>query len=145
MSSQSSPKRPILALLVVVVAALGLAAPASASFDRHFTVITNTIESHPTADGFRFHDQLLQAFNRSNQVGNDRGHCRGERVKVRCHIRVHLNGEVGGLGDIFVSGNLGAHDGRLNVTGGTDDFDGVAGKVVLRGAHDNRVHFDLTR
>lgn len=137
-------RRLVPAGIVATVVLVALAAPASASFDRHFTVITNTIDSHPIADGFSFHDQLLQPFNRSNQIGNDRGHCRGGDVKVRCHVRVHLNGEVGGFGDLFISGNLGRHDARLNVTGGTDDFDGVAGKVVLRGGHENRIHVDLT-
>ena len=44
----------------------------------------------------------------------------------------HLNGEIGGFGDINVRGNLRRGDNRLNVVGGSGDFNGVAGKEVFR-------------
>ncbi len=133
---------------LVAIAGMGVvASSASASFDRHFGVVASTVDSHPIAGGtgFVFEDQLLALSDRSNVVGSDRGRCRFHGEKARCHVRLHLNGEVGGSGDLLVSGNLGRFDDRLNVTGGTGDFDGVAGKVTLRGGHNNRVLVDLTR
>jgi hypothetical protein len=131
--------------IVGIVALTALAVPASASFDRHFSVITDTISSHATADGFRFEDQLFAPFNRNDQIGRDQGGCRVKRVKLRCNVKVHLNGEVGGEGFLYLRGNLGGRDSRLNVTGGTDDFDGAAGKAVLTGPNENHVRIDLTR
>jgi hypothetical protein len=54
---------------------------------------------------------------------------------------INLNGRVGGVGSLFVNGNIGRRDSRLNVVGGTGDFAGVAGKVIAR----NQLHFDLVR
>jgi hypothetical protein len=124
-------------LITGVVAAATFAAlvlPSSAFFDSHFAVISDTVESHRTDDGFRFREQLFQIENPSNQVGRDQGRCsaRAHR-KFKCKVVVHLNGEVGGLGFLRVNGNIGPGDNRLNVTGGTGDFAGVAGKVVLSG------------
>lgn len=122
-------------LITGVVTATTFAAvvvPASASFDPHFAVISETIQSHETDDGFRFRDHLFQIDNPSNRIGRDHGGCtpRPNR-KFKCKVLVHLNGEVGGFGDLRINGNFGHGDRRLNVTGGTGDFAGVAGKMVL--------------
>jgi hypothetical protein len=132
------------AAIVAVIAVAALAVPASASFDRHFSVITNTTSSHRTSNGFRFTDQFFATFNPNDQVGRDQGHCRETSgKKLKCRVTAHFNGEVGGFGFLRVNGNLGPHDNRLNIVGGTDDFAGVAGKAVLGGAHGNRIHIDL--
>ena len=133
--------------VAAVAALVVLALPASASFDRHFSVISKETSSHQSGDSstFRFTDQLFATFNPDDQVGRDQGHCTRSRGghKFKCHALAHLNGEVGGFGFIYVNGNFGRGDRRLNVVGGTDDFDGVAGKLVLR--RGNRLHFDLVR
>ena len=122
-------------LITGVVTAATFAAvvvPASASFDSHFAVIADTIQSHRTGDGFRFREHLFQIDNPSNRIGRDHGGCavRPNR-KFKCKVLVHLNGEAGGFGDLRINGNFGRGDNRLNVTGGTGDFAGVAGKMVL--------------
>jgi hypothetical protein len=128
--------------VVAVLALVVFAIPASARIDHHFSVITNQFASHRTHDGFAFREQLFASFNPNDQVGNDRVRCRQEASKFRCRAIVHLNGEEGGFGFIKVNGNIGHGDHRLNIVGGTDDFDGVAGKVIV---HGNHLHFHVIR
>ena len=139
-------------VLAGVLATLGvamLAIPASASFDRHFSVIGKQVSGGPVGENaFRFKDKLLQPHNRGNRVGRDEGICRAASQRaIRCHAVVHLNGEIGGFGDIRVRGNIGRGDNRLNVVGGTGDFNGVAGKVLLHNVsrRADKLHFDLVR
>jgi hypothetical protein len=134
------------------LAALGiglLAVPASASFDHHFSVLSKeTSSSRAGQHAFKFRDKLLDPRNRHDRVGRDRGKCRETSHRsIRCHAVVHLNGEIGGFGDIKLSGDLGRHDNRVNVVGGTDDFNGVAGKMLLHGVNRriDKLHFDLVR
>jgi hypothetical protein len=135
-----------------VIATLGvalLAIPASASFEHHFSVIGKQISSHDEPNGFRFQDKLFNPHNRSDKVGRDRGECKlrpGVR-KLKCHAHIHLNGEIGGFGNIRVRGTLGRHDTRVEVVAGTDDFNGVAGKMLLHHLHGDtdKLHFDLVR
>jgi hypothetical protein len=118
-----------LAALATVV----LAVPASASFDPNFSVLAKQTSGHRTHKGFRFKDHLLNPSNRHDRVGRDWGNCRFKQSikKLRCRATVHLNGDIGGFGDIKVSGDLGRHDHRVNVVGGTHDFVGVAGKMKI--------------
>ena len=138
-------------VLAGVIATLGvamLAIPASASFDRHFSVIGKQVSGGPVGEhAFRFKDKLLQPHNRDNRVGRDQGICREAKRKLRCRAVVHLNGEIGGFGDIRVSGNIGRGDNKLNVVGGTGDFNGVAGKMLLHNLsrRADKLHFDLVR
>ena len=138
-------------VLAGVIATLGvamLAIPASASFDRHFSVIGKQVSGGPVGENaFRFKDKLLQPHNRSNRVGRAKGICRASQRATRCHAVVHLNGKIGGFGDIRVRGNIGRGDNRFNVVGGTGDFNGVAGKMLLGnlGPRADRLHFDLVR
>jgi hypothetical protein len=139
-------------VLAGVIATLGvamLAIPASASFDRHFSVIGKQVSGGPVGENaFRFKDKLLQPHNRSNRVGRARGICReASQRAIRCHAVLHLNGKIGGFGDIRVRGNVGRGDNRFNVVGGTGDFNGVAGKMLLHnlGRRADRLHFDLVR
>ena len=139
-------------VVTAVIATLGvalLAIPASASFDHHFSVIAKQVSGGPVGQhAFRFKDRLFQVHNRDNRVGRDKGKCReGSHRKLRCHAVVHLNGEIGGFGDIRVSGNIGRGDNRVNVVGGTGDFNGVAGKMLLHSLSrdTDKLHFDLVR
>jgi hypothetical protein len=128
------------ALAMVLVVAI----PASARVDHHFSVDIAGSESefHGNEDTFRLHAPLVATFNHDNQVGNLRIHCRNKNHKLRCAGYLHLNGDVGGDGFIYVRGNLGNNDSRLNITGGTGSFDGAAGKIV---APKNRLHIHLVR
>ena len=138
-------------VLAGVIATLGvamLAIPASASFNRHFSVIEKQVSGGPVGQhAFRFKSKLLQAHNRDNRVGRDKGKCRETPHRDKCRAVVHLNGEIGGFGDIRVRGDIGRGDNRLNVVGGTGDFNGVAGKVLLHSLRGraNKLHFDLVR
>ena len=126
-----------------------LAIPASASFDHHFGVIGKQVSGHGGENGFSFQDKLLDPDNRHDKVGRDWGKCevrRGIR-KLKCRVLVHLNGKIGGFGNIAVRGNFGGHDNRLNVVRGTKDFNGVAGKMLIHNVHGDvdKLHFDLVR
>lgn len=119
------------------IAALGLgllAIPASASFDPHFMVLSKGVSAHRTSSGAEvFRDKLLEPGNRHNLIGSDHGRCTAKGHVLRCRAVAHLNGEIGGFGDIRVRGHITRHHHRLNVVGGTHDFNGVAGKMKDRG------------
>jgi hypothetical protein len=136
----------------VVVAALAaglLALPATASFDPHFSVIAKQTSGHQVGHNkFRFQDKLLDPRDRSDKVGRDWGVCKFRHHAIKCRVLVHLNGEIGGFGNISAAGDIARHDRRVNVVGGTHDFNGVAGKVIVRSLHQkntNRLIFTLTR
>jgi hypothetical protein len=124
-------------VVVATLAALGLALlaiPASASFDHHFRVFEKaSFNPTPNEQAFRFKGKLFDPGNRHDRVGRDHGLCKVRpHNALKCRGTYHLNGEIGGLGDIKVRGNLRRGDNRLNVVGGSGDFNGVAGKVVIR-------------
>ena len=86
----------------------------------------------PNEEVFTIRGQLFDPRNHDDKVGNDHGRCRIRPHEVlRCRGVMHLNGEIGGSGDIKYRGNVRRHDSRLNVTGGSGDFNGVAGKWVF--------------
>jgi hypothetical protein len=138
-------------LVAGVIAALGialLAIPASASFDHHFSVLTRTTSQHQNGNKYRFTDKLLDPQNPQNRVGKDHGVCTFTPHRAKCRAVIRLNGEIGGFGKISVSGDLEPrHDDRLNVTGGTKDFNAVAGKLVIHtvSRRTDRLRLDLTR
>jgi hypothetical protein len=136
----------IVAAAVVAVGGGLIATPASA-FDHHFSVLAKTISSREHGGTDRFRDKLLDPRNRHDRVGHARGVCRFGHGRAKCHAVLHLNGEIGGFGDIRVSGDFERHDRRLNVVGGTNDFNGVAGKMLLHtvSRHIDKLHFDLVR
>ena len=121
-----------------------LAIPAFARVDHHFSVDIKGSEAqfHGNRDRFRLRAPLVATFNHENQVGRLQIHCRQSGDKARCAGIVHLNGDVGGEGFLYVRGNLGHGDNSLNVTGGTDDFAGASGRI---GGPKNRLHFHLVR
>jgi hypothetical protein len=127
-----------LAATVLVVVAI----PASARIDHHFSADIRNAQFHGDRDAFRLRAMLVATFNGDDQVGRLQIHCRQSGDKSRCAGIVHLNGEVGGEGFLYVRGNLGHGDNSLNVTGGTDDFAGASGRI---GGPKNRLHFHLVR
>ena len=139
----------ILAGVVAVLGAGLLATPASA-FDQHFSVLAKQKSGHRVGhNGFRFKDKLLNPNDRQDRVGRDRGQCRFKRQSrtLKCHAVVHLNGKIGGFGDIRVRGDLGRGDQLVNVVGGSGQFNGVAGKMKIHSVSRriDKLHFDLTR
>ena len=137
--------RRVTVLAITALAGLAvLAGSASARIDHHFSVDIRGSETTfgGGQDRFHLHAPLAATFNRNNQVGNLRVHCRSANEKLRCRGVLHLNGDVGGLGDLYVRGNLSNNDNRLNITGGTGDFEGAAGKIV---GPKNRLHIHVVR
>jgi hypothetical protein len=138
-------------ILAAALAALGAAVLASSAvaFDHHFTVISKEKSGHQVGNAFRFKDKLLDPDSRHDKVGRLHGLCRFKHPgKTKCHARVHLNGEIGGFGDIRVKGDLDGGPNHLVVLGGSDDFDGVAGKMIDHNTKKpgvDRLHFDLVR
>jgi len=137
--------------IVIGVAALGaavMAAPAVA-FDHHFTVISKERSGHEIpGHAFRFKDRLFDPHNRSDKVGRLRGACRRNHPGKKCHMRAHLNGEIGGFGDIRFKGDLDGGPQRFAVVGGSDDFNGVGGKAIEHNTKKpgiDKIHFDLVR
>ena len=146
---------------LITLAALGLtlvAIPASASFDRHaaaplpfdphFRVFEKAV-FHETPDGFRYKGKLFDRHSHDDRVGRDRGRAKiGDNVG-HVHGVFHLNGEVGGRGDLKYRGDIESGDNRLVIVGGSGDFNGVAGKILFH--NKNRLgtktvnEFDLVR
>jgi hypothetical protein len=141
-------------MTAVTLAALGMALlpiAASASFDHHFTVLEKAVfNPNPNETAFRFRGKLFDRRNRHDRVGRDRGHCNVRpHATLQCRGTFHLNGEIGGFGDIKYRGNLRRRDNRLNVVGGSGDFNGVAGKWVFQSLNRSGTkslnHFALVR
>lgn len=134
-------RRLVLVSVATLAAVACTALPASARTEQRFTVVTKTSSQTESGNTFRFREELYAPFDRTNQIGNDRGRCRfGGEDKIRCRAIVKFNGEYAGFGALFVNGNLGPGDNRLNVVGGTGDFEGAAGKVTTGSNH---LHFAL--
>ena len=124
-------------IVAATLAALGLALlpiPASASFDHHFTVLEKDVfKPNANETAFRFRGKLFDPRNRDDRVGRDRGLCKVRpHNSLLCRGIYHLNGEIGGFGDIKVRGDIHLpNDLKVNVVGGSGDFNGVAGKLVF--------------
>jgi hypothetical protein len=133
----------------VAVTAIALPSGAGASFATHFTVVKKTVRAHGTDTSISFRDVLLNPANPDNAVGYDHGRCRARNSgKLHCAIVTHLDGSIGGFGDLLLKGNIGRGDRTLNVVDGNGDFSGaVSGKVVAEhpGRRVTLVNFSLTR
>lgn len=127
-------------ILTATLAALGvalLASPASAVTEYHFKLFEKqsfqSVPANPEpGTGFRFKGKMFDPENRANRVGSDRGKCEFRRHGVFCQGTTHLDGEIGGLGDIRYRGIARAGDLTFNVVGGSDDFAGATGEVAFR-------------
>ena len=73
-------RRLLITGVVTAATFVAVVIPASASFDSHFAVISETVQSHETDDGFRFRDHLFQIDNPSNRIGRDHGGCARGRI-----------------------------------------------------------------
>ncbi len=122
-----------------------LAIPASASFDHHFTAVENKtrIFNSPRAK-FRAKAILVDRPTRNRRVGRVWYVCRFVLGGERCRYHFHFNGRVGGFGNLKANGKLTPHHRRLNVVGGTHDFNKVAGRIRVS-RWTKKIHFDLTR
>ena len=130
-------------ILVGVLAAFGsatLAVTAFGSFDHHFTVFEKArFHVLQNQEVFTIRGGLYDPRNHDDRVGSDHAKCKVRPPEtVRCRGVIHLNGEIGGgSGDIKYRGNVRPHDFRLNVTGGSGDFNGVAGKWVFENVNES--------
>jgi hypothetical protein len=133
----------IAAATVMVAAGLvgAVAAPASAQTEYHFQLFEKqSFQGFTTDPGevFRYKGGMFDPQNRDNRVGRDRGKCKitGSRRdptdSVRCEGTLHLNGEIGGLGDIEYRGTWRRDDDTFNVVGGSGDFAGATGETEFR-------------
>jgi hypothetical protein len=139
----------VLIAAAALMAAVAAPAEGRALFDRHFKVVEQNVGSRELPDGLAFRSVLLNPFNVDNRVGHLRGRCHdGGGGKARCAARIHLDGAIGGFGDLIVRGNTGRGDSTLNVVDGSGDFGGrIAGKMVIKGLDrtTSLLKFDLTR
>jgi hypothetical protein len=127
-------------ILTATLAALGvalLASPASAVTEYHFKVFEKqsfqSVPANPEpGTGFRYKGKMFDPENRDNRVGSDRGYCKFRPHGVFCQGTTHLDGEIGGLGDIKYRGIARPGDQTFNVVGGSDDFAGATGEVGFR-------------
>jgi hypothetical protein len=143
-------RRVVTALVAVgATAAIALPAQARAPFDNHFTVIERDTAGHRVPDGFAFRFDALNPANFNNKVGHGHARCTGQRGhKSRCLALIHLDGAIGGFGDLAVRGNFGRGDHTLTVVDGDGDFTGrIAGKMTVQtlSRRYQALHFDLVR
>ena len=130
-------------ILAAALAALGsaaLAVPAFGSFDHHFTVFEKArFHVLQNQEVFTIRGGLYDPRNHDDRVGSDHARCKiRPHETLRCRGVVHLNGEIGGgSGDIKYRGDVRPGDSRLNVTGGSGDFNGVAGKWVFENVNES--------
>jgi hypothetical protein len=132
-------RKVILAAVLSAFGSAALAVPASASFDRHFTVLEKArFHVLPNEEVFTIRAGLFDPLNHDDKVGNDHARCKiRPHNLLRCRGIMHFNGEIGGSGDIKYRGNVRPDDSRLNVTGGSGDFNGVAGKWVFENLNES--------
>ena len=135
-------------ILAALLAALGAAllATSASAFEHHFVVKMHYLSSQATGHGgFVRKDKLVNFYHHQIRVGRDRWKCqvvKGHTGHLGCKGLIHRNAEKGGPGSIRVRGDIHHNDSRLDVLGGTRQFDGVAGKVTWKGV---RLYFDLVR
>jgi hypothetical protein len=139
-----------LAVLCAAVCAVALPATAGASFDPEFSVVSQDLNFGQTPTGFAGTTELLNPYNLDQRVGRTHVNCvfTDPHHKGHCKIAVHLDGTIGGYGNLLLKGNLGRGDNTVDVVDGTGDFTGaVTGKAVIHhlNRHTNPIDFHLTR
>ena len=127
----------ILALSLAVVLSAAAASTASAPTEHHFRLFEKQSFQGPTGkvgDVFRYKGKMFDPQDRDNRVGSDRGECEILRVDraAKCEGTTHLNGEIGGLGDIEYRGTWRPGVDTFKVVGGSDDFAGATGETGFR-------------
>ena len=128
----------ILALSLAVVLLAAAASTASAATEYHFQLFEkqsfqDSIDQ-PGKVLFRYKGKMFDPQDRDNRVGSDRGKCKivREDEVAKCEGTLHLNGEIGGLGDIEYRGTWRTGVDTFNVVGGSDDFAGATGETGFR-------------
>jgi hypothetical protein len=92
---------------------------------------------------FRYKGKMFDPQNRDNRVGSDRGKCKFTRSDAMpCKGTVHLDGEIGGLGDIEYGGTWRRGVDTFNVVGGTGDFAGATGETGFRNLRRGRPDYE---
>jgi hypothetical protein len=126
-------RRFLVSTLAAVALAASLAVPAAASFDPHFKVVTKAVNGHQLRNGgFKFYEKVIDPKRPQNKVGYDHGVCKPDGpVAAFCRATFHLDGEIGGHGDITVAGKVFQGSPPLKVIGGTDAFEGVEGTMAI--------------
>jgi hypothetical protein len=127
----------ILALSVAVVLLAAAASTASAATEYHFQLLEKqSFNGGASKVGkvFRWYGKMFDPQDRDNRVGSERGKCKVVRAdeKVKCEGTVHLNGEIGGLGDIEYRGTWRSGVDTFDVVGGSGDFAGATGETGFR-------------
>jgi hypothetical protein len=131
----------ILALSLAVVLLAAAASTASAATEYHVQLFEKQSFQgwkFKAGDVFRYKGKMFDPQNRDNRVGSDRGKCKftGSRRNpsdtVLCEGTIHLNGELGGSGDIEYGGTLRHGDDTFDVVGGSGDFAGATGETGFR-------------
>jgi hypothetical protein len=144
-------RRSAIVIGVASVMALGvalLASPASAVTEYQFKLFEKLsyqgVPANPEpGDRFRYKGKMFDPQDRDTRVGSDRGKCKIKNLRgaVKCQGTTHLDGEIGGLGDILgdidYRGTARPGDPTFNVVGGSDDFEGATGETRFRDLNRN--------
>ncbi len=132
--------------VTATLAALGvalLAIPASAATEYQFKLFEKqsfqSVPANPEpGKGFRYTGKMFDPQNRDNRVGSDRGKCTIKpHDAVKCQGTTHLDGQIGGLGDIEYRGTATRRNLGFNVVGGSGDFEGATGETGFRNLNEN--------
>lgn len=140
----------LVALAAMSISASGRTASAKPRFERNFTLLEVSGRSHRTSNGGFITRGKLYIPGNDDIVGHDivagRPCSSGRCFKVRA--LVHINDE----GDLKIKGTVrrgaGSHaNRRFLIIGGTDDFDGAAGKLIVSSLNTRRtlLHFDFVQ
>jgi hypothetical protein len=120
-----------------------LASPASAATEYQFKVFEKQkflgVPDNPEpGDRFRYKGKMFDPQDRDNRVGSDRGKCKLKRNGTFCEGTTHLDGQIGGVGDIEYRGTATERNPGFNVVGGSDDFEGATGEVGFRNLNEKQ-------
>jgi hypothetical protein len=140
----------LIGVAALALVAFAMPANAGASFTTHFSVISEDVRFHDIPNGFAGRTVLLNPANLDNRVGHSKIRCVfvERNRKARCRLLLHLDGTIGGFGNLLVKGNFGRGDRTMNVVDGDGDFSGrIAGKVFVHTPSQptNQLDFALTR
>jgi len=132
--------------VTATLTALGLgllAIPASAATEYHFKLFEKQsfqgVPANPEpGDRFRYKGKMFDPQNLDDRVGSDRGKCKIKGTHaVKCQGTTHLDGQIGGLGDIEYRGTATGSNSGFNVVGGSGDFEGATGETRFRNLNEN--------
>ena len=126
-------RRLTLSAAISAFAAAALAVPAQASLDPHFKVVTKTVHFTDLGHGkVKFYEKVIDPKRPQNKVGYDHGRCGPDGpVAFKCKVIFHLDGEIGGHGDLTAKGRVFQGQPTLEVIDGTHDFEGAEGTLTL--------------